>query len=323
MDGKHDVRYRTKASAKCGGRYRVGDRTALCASAQTHSRTKRILATPLRFESQNIMLYASKELLALAVVATDGAIGSVKDLYFDDQAWAIRYLVVDAGSWLSSRKVLVSPISAGQPDWTDMLLPVSLTRAQVSDSPAIDTDMPVTRQHETDYLDYYSYPYYWGGIGLWGSGGYPSMLLPGDAGFGSAAATRAESDNAQARTEARQRDNDPHLRSCKAVVGYHIEASDGEIGHVQGLLVDAETWAIRYLVVSTSNWWLGHEVLVAPQWIKHISWADQTVAVDLKRADLQQAPRYDPALPLSREMETAVYQHHGRAGYWPGAEPAA
>jgi len=269
------------------------------------------------------MLHQTKDLQDLAIVATDGAIGDVEDFYFDDEAWAIRYLVVEAGSWLSSRKVLISPIAAGKPDWEHKKLPVSLTREQVKSSPDIDTKMPVTRQHETDYLDYYSYPYYWGGIGLWGRGGYPNMLMPGYAGYGSATAARAEVDAAQARTEARQRDNDPHLRSCKAVVGYHIEASDGEIGHVQGMLVDDESWAIRYLVLSTSNWWLGHDVLVAPQWIKSVSWAEQTVTVDLTRDALKRAPTYDPALPLAREMEIAVYKHYGRAGYWSGAPALA
>lgn len=270
------------------------------------------------------MLRSSNDLLDFAIGATDGAIGDVKDLYFDDEAWAIRYLVVETGSWLFSRRVLVSPIAAGKPDWTSKLLPVSLTQDQVKNSPDIDTDMPVTRQHETDYFDYYSYPYYWGGgTGLlWGRSGSPAMLLPGYAGYGSDTAARAEADSAQARTEARQHDQDPHLRSCKAVVGYDIEASDGEIGTVHGLLVDEDSWAIRYLVVSTGNWWKGHEVLVAPQWIQRVSWAEQAVTVDLTREALKQAPWYDPAVPLSREMEIAVYKHYGRAGHWAG-EPAS
>jgi len=284
------------------------------------------------------MLRHSKDLLNLGIAATDGDIGDVKDLYFDDETWAVRYLVVDAGSWLSSRKVLISPIAAGTPDWANRLLPVSLTREQVRSGPDIDTDMPVTRQHETDHLDHYSYPYYWGGLGLWGTGGYPNMLLPGYAGFGSPEAARAEADGAQARNEARLREQeqagvnentipqetraDPHLRSCNEVVGYDIEAADGEIGHVQGLLVDEESWAVRYLVVNTSNWWLGHDVLVAPQWIKRVSWSGRSVAVELTREALKQAPWYDAALPFTREMEIAVYKHYGRAGYWPGATPA-
>lgn len=262
------------------------------------------------------MLRQNKDLQELSIIAIDGVIGDVKDLYFDDQAWAIRYLVVDAGSWLFSRKVLISPINASKPDWVSKLLPVSLTREQVKNSPNIDTDMPVTRQHETDYLDYYNIPYYWGGIGMWGGGEYPFMLLPGYNGNMPATATLEESDRVRASREMRQRDNNPHLRSCKAVVGYHIHASDGEIGYVQSMLVDEESWAIRYLVVNTSNWWLGHDVLVSPQWIKHIDWAEQTVTVDMTRETLKLAPTYDPAYPLAREMEMAVYKHYGRAGYW-------
>lgn len=262
------------------------------------------------------MLRPTNDLLNLAISASDGVIGDVKDLYFDDEAWAIRYLVVETGSWLFSRKVLISPISAARPDWPTKLLPVSLTREQVKNSPDIDTDMPVTRQHETDYFDYYRYPYYWGDMGLWGNGGFPGMLPP--ANYGSAPDIRAEADWVQARTKTSHRDQDPHLRSCKAVVGYAIEAIDDEIGHVQGLLVDEDSWAIRYLVVRTSNWWLGHDVLVAPQWIKRVSWADQAVAVDLTRDALKKAPWYDPEVPLTREMEIAVFKHYGRAGYWSG-----
>lgn len=272
------------------------------------------------------MLRQTNELQDLAIVASDSAIdneiGDVKDLYFDDETWTIRYLIVDTGTWLSSRRVLISPIAAGKPDWPGKRLPVSLTREQVKRSPEIDTEMPVTRQHETDYLDHYSYPFYWGGIGLWGRGAYPNMQIPGDDSYGSAEAARGEADAAQARADARQRNNDPHLRSCKAVVGYHIEASDGEVGHVKCMLVDEDSWAIRYVVVSTSNWWLGYDVLVAPQWIKCVDWAERSVSVDLTRDALKQAPWYDPAVPLSREMEIAVYKHYGRAGYWAGTAPA-
>ena len=272
------------------------------------------------------MLRPSKDLLDLAIVAsdgaTDGAIGDVRDLYFDDQAWTVRYLVVEAGSWLSSRKVLVSPAAAaGRPDWANRLLPVSLTREQVRNSPDIDTDMPVTRQHETDYADYYRYPYYWDGAGMWAGGGYPTPPMPAVDSPGSAAAG-AEAGLAQAGVDARRRDHDPHLRSCREVVGYHIEARDGEIGQVQGLLVDDASWAVRYLVVSTSNWGLGHDVLVAPQWIRRVSWEQRLVAVDLTREALKQAPWFDPVVPLTREMEIAVYRHHERTAEWPGAQAA-
>jgi hypothetical protein len=119
------------------------------------------------------MLRSMKDLENYAIRATDGIIGHVKDFYFDDGTWVVRYLVVETGSWLSSRKVLISPMAIGHPEWTGRVLPVSITKEQVKNSPDIDTDRPVSRQHERQYLEYYGYPFYWGGAGLWGAGVYP------------------------------------------------------------------------------------------------------------------------------------------------------
>ncbi len=255
------------------------------------------------------------------ISATDGEIGHVKDFYFDDDQWAVRYFVVDTGTWLKSRKVLISPISVHQPDWTGRTLPVSISQEQVRNSPGIDTDKPVSRQNEEQYLGYYGYPYYWGGGGLWGAGLYPYAMVPGYApGFGADRAQRDRDLEAYLREErARHRNDDPHLRSCKAVTGYHIHAKDGDIGHVAGFLVDDETWAIRYLVIDTSNWWVGHKVLIAPAWIKRVQWSDKTVDVDLSRESIKSAPLYDPALDWPRAQELDLYRHHGRSGYWADA----
>ena len=138
-------------------------------------------------------------------------------------------------------------------------------------------------------------------------------------GFAGSGADHITAQAAQARAtrEAAQHQNDdPHLRSGKAVMKYGIEASDGRIGHVQGLLLDEETWAIRYLIVDTSNWWLGHQVLIAPQWIKSVSWPDHTVVVNLTRQAVKDAPPYDSAVTLDREGEVRLHKHYGSAGYW-------
>jgi len=264
------------------------------------------------------MLRSVKDLEDYAIRATDGAIGHVKDFYFDDKGWVIRYLVVDTGTWLSSRKVLISPIAIGHPNWTEKVLPVSLTKEQVKNSPDIDTEKPVSRQHEVRYFRYFGYPYYWGGAGLWGGGIYPNTMMPGYAGFVSTPhAQQSEAEKADAQAEStRHEDDDPHLRSCNAVMSYHIEATDGDIGHVEGLLVDEETWAIRYLIVNTSNWWLGHQVLIAPQWIQDVIWPDATVSVDLTRQAVKDAPPYDSAAHLDRKQEMNIHEHYGRPGYW-------
>ena len=264
------------------------------------------------------MLRNAKDMVGFGIEASDGDLGHVRDFYFDDEAWVIRYLVIETGSWLSNRKVLVSPYSMGEPNWSSEKLPVQLTREQVRTSPSIDTDKPVSRQWELDFGNYYGYPNYWGSTGLWGGGYYPYAMYPAmsyEGGvFGNAAQKGYLKRNAQVAGETRE--DDPHLRSCNAVVGYHIHATDGEIGHVQGMLVDEKTWAIRYLVINTSNWWLGHEVLVAPEWITEVSWRERTVTIDLTRQAIKEAPHWDPALLPDRPQEALVYEHYGRKGYW-------
>lgn len=264
------------------------------------------------------MLRSMNDLEDYAIHATDGTIGHVKDFYFDDQAWVIRYLVVETGTWLASRKVLISPIAIRSPNWSERILPVSITKEQVRRSPDIDTDKPVSRQHEMRYLGYYGYPYYWGGAGLWGGAAYPGMMVSGYAGVASTPrAVQSEAETSYARAEAaRHQDDDPHLRSCNVVMSYHIEASDGDVGHVHGMLVDEETWAIRYIIVDTSNWWLGHQVLIAPSWIQGVNWSESTVSVNLTRQAVKDAPPYDSGAQIDRELEADLYGHYGFAGYW-------
>jgi hypothetical protein len=95
-----------------------------------------------------------------------------------------------------------------------------------------------------------------------------------------------------------------------------VHASDGEIGHIHGFLIDERSWAIRYLIVDTSNWWLGHQVLIAPKWISDVSWAESTVSVSLTRQAVKDAPAYDPSASLSREQESDIHRHYGRSVYW-------
>jgi uncharacterized protein YrrD len=265
------------------------------------------------------MLRSTEDLNHYAIRATDGEIGHVKDFYFDDDDWVVRYFVVDAGSWLSSRKVLISPIAVKQPDWVERTLPVSLTKEQVRNSPDIDTDKPVSRQYESSYVDYYGYPNYWGGGGMWGEGIYPYSMFPGYAWDGRDRVEREREERLYLSSErSRRRNSDPHLRSCKTVMGYRISATDGEIGQVAGYLVDDETWAIRYLVVETGHWWAGHKVLIAPTWIAGVHWSDETVSVELNRESVKNAPLYDSTVVFSQEQDRDLYRHYGRNGYWAG-----
>jgi hypothetical protein len=186
--------------------------------------------------------------------------------------------------------VLISPIGIGQPDWSEKIFPVAITRDQVKNSPDIDTEKPVSRQ-----------------AGRQGNGSIADSR--------SAQASKAElGDSSDA---ARNQHDDPHLRSGNSIMRYYVHATDGDIGHVQGLLVDEKSWAIRYLIVNTSNWWLGRQVIVAPQWIDHVSWAESTVFADLTRQIIKSSPSYDAAASLNREEEAGIHVHYGRAAYSP------
>jgi hypothetical protein len=250
-------------------------------------------------------MLTNKHVKDFAIRAVDGEIGTVADIYFDDETWAIRYLVVETGGWLRGRQVLISPISVVRTDWTEKQLDVALTKSQVENSPAIDTHNPVSRQHEAAFLGYYGYPYYWGGPYLWGPAFYPAAL-----------ADRTKVSAGAIANKVRRESQDSHLRSTEAVTGYNIEASDGEIGHVDGFIVDDEAWAIRYIEVATRNWLPGKKVLVSPAWIERVSWADAKVYMALSREAIQDAPEYIESRPVTREYESRLYFHYGRPPYW-------
>jgi PRC-barrel domain len=251
------------------------------------------------------MLTNATHLKGLTIRALDGELGTVDEFYFDDDTWAIRYLIVDTGGWLGGRRVLISPFSIVHADLEGKRLDVRLTKKQVENSPDVDTHEPVTRQHEAAHLEYYGYPYYWGGPYLWGTAYYPTgvavpMALAGE--------TMAE--------RIRRESLDSHLRSSETFTGSDIEATDGEIGHVAGFVVDDEAWAIRYIEVATRNWWPGKKVLVAPEWIELVSWADSKVFIGLSREAIKNGPEYVESVPITREYENRLHLYYGLPPYW-------
>jgi hypothetical protein len=251
------------------------------------------------------MLTNARNLKGLAIRATDGDLGTVVQFYFDDETWVIRYLTVETGGWLGGRQVLISPISVVHADWEARCLEVALTKSQVEHSPDFNTHKPVSRQYEAAFHGYYGYPRYWGGPYLWGTAFSPAGLaLPADPSLEAAAERIAKEPE------------DSHLRSSEAVTGYHIDAVDGEIGHVDSYLMDDEAWAIRYVEVATRNWWPGRKVLISPAWVERVSWTDSRVYVGLTRESIRTAPEYDDSPPITREYESRLHLHYGRPPYW-------
>ena len=226
------------------------------------------------------MLRSVKQLFGDQLGASDGDIGHVKDCYFDDQNWAIRYLVADTGSWLPGRQVLISPHAFGSLHQAGKVLRVNLTRKQIEDSPVIESHKPVSRQYEEDYYRYYGWPYYWEGGGLWGMSGFPILDLPPQPQPSQPAGAQ---DHHHAPADAR-------LRSALAVNGYHIKARDGIIGHICDFVMDDKTWAIQQLVVKTGHRFTGNEVQVPTSQVDRISYDESTVFVTLTKEAVEQSP---------------------------------
>jgi hypothetical protein len=261
------------------------------------------------------MLRSLRDLERYRVNASDGDVGRVVNFLLDDERWIVRYLVVETGGVLGRPRVLISPISFRQVEWSTHCFSLALTMDKVKHSPSLDTDKPVSRQHERDYYGYYGYPYYWGYLAPWGMSASPALL---------AAGKRSEEPSAHSE----EATGDVHLRSVREVRGYHIQGTDEAIGHVDDFIVDDETWAIRYLVVDTSNWWIGKKVLVAPHWASRVSWETRKVYLELSRQAIKDGPEWNPTAGVNREYETRLYDYYGRPAYWSpsdrpkGAEPS-
>jgi stress response protein YsnF len=245
------------------------------------------------------MLSKAKTLKGYNLEARDGEIGSVKEFYFDDLHWTIRYLVAETGDWLTDRQVLISPYALVAVDKKTRHIAISLTKKQIEESPSLDSDKPVSRQFEEAYYGYYNWPMYSGGAYSWGPSPY---IMP----------------NIEKRKESLKLEKtwDAHLRSTRDVSGHHIHALDGDIGHVEDFIIDDETWAIRYLVIDTKNWWPGKKILLSPKWIERISWSESKVFVNLSRENVKQSPEYTDDAPPTRDYETALHRHYHRPGYW-------
>ncbi|MFP4139524.1 MAG: PRC-barrel domain-containing protein [Phycisphaerae bacterium] len=243
------------------------------------------------------MLRSIKEIIGYDLLATDGPIGHVKDFYFDDEAWGVRYVVVDTGGWLSGRMVLLSPESFTEPDWNTRQIPVGLTKQQIEQSPSVAAERPVSRQKQVQLSAYFGWTPYWGE-----PGSPPEVYLPGEA-----LAPPPPADEHQ---------GDPHLRSLQEVLDYRIHAQEDKVGHVEDMLAATDVWALRYLVVDTRNWLPGRKVLVSPAWVKEIDWNEGELDVDLSAEAIRNSPEFDYTKPVNREYELKLYDYYGRPHYW-------
>lgn len=243
------------------------------------------------------MLRSLNEIINYQLQGIDKDLGWCKDFLFDDRYWVVRYMVADTNKWLpGGRKVLVSPISLGEPDWTQKQFPVTLTREGIENSPPLEEHKPVSQQYETEFFNYYGYGYYWMGEGIWGSYTNPAPLVETEA------LDKVIDGPAQ----------DRHLRSTTEVKGYDIHATDGVIGHVEDFVLNDDNWAIAYIVVATHNWLPGgRKVLIAPDWLESVNWVDRAVSIKLTAQQIKDCPEYNPMEFIDPEYENALHSFYG------------
>lgn len=245
------------------------------------------------------MLQNAWKLKGFSIQATDGKIGHVDDFYFDDVTWSVRYVVVDTGNWLTGHEVLLSPVALAGINPAERCVKVSFTRAHVAGAPDAESDRPVTRQWEAEYHDYFGWPYYWEGAGLFGAGPYPGLVAE--------VAGPTEQLEIEKKTDNK---DDPHLQSARDVGDCRIAASDGEIGHVVDFIIDEESWVIRYVEVDTGNWLPGKKVLLSTRLISRIDWDAGCLQISLPRQVIQKAPPYNPDQPLERDYEQGLFDYY-------------
>jgi hypothetical protein len=253
------------------------------------------------------MLFAVSGLQGCAIAASDGRIGAVKDFLFDDQSWTIRWLVVDTGDSLTGRKVLihpsaVAPLAIPPKPRLPMMSPsdslevsVNLTRRQIEESPEARADDPVTKDMEALLYDYYGWDPGWGATDF-----SENAIVDKAAEQG---ATGAESGPGGGQG----------LESAARIIGYHVHASDGELGHVENLLADDAGWDIRYLVIATSSWRPGKTVRLAPYAVTAVDRADREVKLNVTRDQVKSAPAWDPLATTDEVSEQQLRRHFG----WP------
>jgi hypothetical protein len=247
-------------------------------------------------------LRRTKDMWDFTIAAVDADIGRVHDFYFDDETWTIRYIVVETGTVLAGRKVLISPTALCELPWSSLHLRATLTCEQIDRSPSIDLHKPISRQREIEHHKHYGWPYYWLGEGIWGSHADPATL--------------GKAPTASAPSGSEKPSPDAHLRSIREVTGYHVSAVEGEIGHVEDFLFDDMSWEIRYAIIDAKNRWAGERVLISPRWIKRVSWKNRTMYLDLSRDRIRNSPQWDPDQPVSRNYELELHKHYAYTPYW-------
>jgi hypothetical protein len=247
------------------------------------------------------MLWNASSIKGYVIKASDGLIGTVSDLRFQDSDWAINWLEIDKGTWLPGRAVLIPTSAVGQPDPETRQLVVNLTMGQIEDSPNPDTGLPYSTASEARLYEHYGLP-----TGrdrsLWESADVADNVKTLEAPAVSPAKRLGVTDS---------EGHENHLHSMDAVIGNAVEATDGTIGHAEDFLIDTTTWQIRYLTVHTSDWWIGQKVLISPGSIFAIDRINAILHLNVTRQKVKDSPPYVAAETVDGAYDETFHAYYG------------
>jgi len=232
-----------------------------------------------------------KDLGEFTLTGTDGEVGSLQQIFFDDRDWRIRYLIVRAGTWLLGREVLLIPELVTEIDDGGRRIQVAATCERIRQAPPVTAQLTVSRHYEQALHQHY------GALPYWDDDlptGVPAPVRP------------ATIDSVV------DEPVNPYLRSSREVTGYSLSGVDGEVGEVRDFVIDAPGWHLRYLVIRTGGWLRNRDILVACAWLEGIDWSAGRVATVLSRKAIESAPSYDTRRDIGRDYELALYKHYGR-----------
>lgn len=228
------------------------------------------------------MLITLQAAMDATVDGIDGTIGSLRDLIFTQTSWEIRYLSVRTGQLLGLRRILLPPQAVDHRDWANGAIAVQATREQIGSSPEFKGDL-LSRREEQQLMMHFGWRPYW------------ETTIPLVA------------------------EGPPELWSAKELIGYDVEARDGDVGYVEDIIFDDQAWTIRYLVVDIGSWLSGRRILAAPEWTREIDWGSRDLRLSLTKSEIEHGPEFDPSAPVNREYEDRLYDYYGRPKYWEAA----
>ncbi len=238
-----------------------------------------------------------KELLGYTLEIKDGNKGKTKDFLFDEKTWIIRYMEADFGNWLESKRVLIPRVFLKPPIWEDRLFPVDISQSDIEKCPDIEDKLTVSRQYEEEMHKHYQTNPYWGGAVAASRG---LLFPPRPIGIPKKAVAEDESKSI--------------LRSFNQVEGYHIQAINGKLGHIDDIIIDDTDWQIVYLIVDTKNWlpW-SKKVVISADWMDDISYLKKEIKIRLKIETIKNAPEYQSNDNISLQYEKSLYDYYSQS----------